>query len=129
MIPFSREVGVYFQTLDHYKRSYATVLSAAEGTVVSACAEGQVVDVFENEEIGNAVTMELGDGYRITYGQLKNIQAAVGSHISAGEAFAMVAAPTKYYVREGSNLYLKLTHNDTPIDPSGLMQTDAVAEE
>ena len=122
LIPFSMDSMVYYKTLDHYKRSNAMVLSAPEGTVVTACAEGKVVNIFQDAEHGHAVTMELGDGYQITYGQLRDIQVAVGSYVNAGDAFATVAKTTKYYVREGDNLYLQLTANGTAIDPSPLLQ-------
>lgn len=120
LIPFSRDAGVYFETLDQYKRSYAMIVAADEGTSVTACAAGRVINIFQNEEIGHAVTMELGDGYQITYGQLRDIQVPLGSYVNAGDVFASVAEPTKYYVREGSNLYLQLTANGTAIDPSPL---------
>lgn len=120
LIPFSSDAGVYFETLDHYKRSYAMVVSADEGTSVTACATGKVINIFDNEEIGHAVTMELGDGYQITYGQLRDIQVPLGSYVNAGDVFATVAEPTKYFVREGSNLYLQLTSNGTAIDPAPL---------
>lgn len=120
LIPFSRDAGVYFETLDQYKRSYAMIVAADEGTSVTACAAGKVVNIFQNEEIGHAVTMELGDGYQITYGQLRDIQVPLGSYVNAGDVFASVAEPTKYYVREGSNLYLQLTADGTAIDPSPL---------
>ena len=120
LIPFSMEKSVYFKTLDQYKRNNALVISAKEGATVTACAEGKVVDIFQNEEIGHAVTMELGDGYRITYGQLRDIQVALGSYVGAGDIIGSVASPTKYYVREGSNLYLKMTSGDTPVDPEKL---------
>lgn len=122
LIPFSSDAGVYFETLDHYKRSYAMVVSADEGTSVTACATGKVINIFDNEEIGHAVTMDLGDGYQITYGQLRDIQVPLGSYVNAGDVFAAVAEPTKYFVREGSNLYLQLTFNGTAIDPSPLFQ-------
>ena len=121
LITFSSEVNVYFRTLNHYKRNYSMVISAAEGTAVTACAEGRVINIFENEEIGHAVTMEIGDGYQITYGQLRDIQVAVGSYVNAGETFAAVAAPTKYYVKEGDNLYLQVTANGTAIDPAPML--------
>ena len=120
LIPFSMEKSVYFKTLDQYKRNNALIISAQEGTTVTACAEGKVVDIFQNEEIGHAVTMELGDGYRITYGQLRDIQVALGSYVGAGDIIGSVASPTKYYVREGSNLYLKMTSGNTPVDPEKL---------
>lgn len=122
LIPFSSDAGVYFETLDQYKRSYAMVVSADEGTSVTACATGKVINIFDNEEIGHAVTMELGDGYQITYGQLRDIQVPLGSYVNAGDVFATIAEPTKYFVREGSNLYLQLTANGTAIDPSPLFQ-------
>lgn len=120
LIPFSRDTGVYFETLDQYKRNYAMIVAADEGTSVTACATGKVVNIFQNEEIGHAITMELGDGYQITYGQLRDIQVPLGSYVNAGDVFASVAVPTKYYVREGSNLYLQLTANGKAIDPSPL---------
>ena len=121
LIPFSREMSVYFRTLNHYKRNYSMVISAAQGTAVTACAEGRVINIFENEEIGHAVTMEIGDGYQITYGQLRDIRVAMGSYVDAGETIASVAAPTKYYFKEGDNLYLQVTSNGTAIDPAPLL--------
>ena len=122
LIPFSQEVNVYFKTLKHYKRNYSMVISAAEGTAVTACAEGKVINIFENEEIGHAITMEIGDGYQITYGQLRDIRVSLGSYVDAGETIATVAATTKYYVKEGDNLYLQLTSNGTAIDPAPLLK-------
>lgn len=122
LIPFSMNKSVYFSTLDQYKYNSAMMISAAEGTQVSACAEGKVVDIFQNEEIGHAVTMELGDGYRITYGQLKDINVALNSYVGQGTVIASVAAPTKYYSVEGSNLYLKLTADGKPVNPEALFR-------
>lgn len=122
LIPFSENLGSYFYTLNQYKWSPAIVISAMEGTAVAACAEGKVVDIFRNEEIGQAVTMELGDGYQVTYGQLKDVNVAVGDYVEPGEVIAAVAAPTIYYVVEGSNLYLELTKNGDAINPEGLFR-------
>lgn len=122
VIPFSSGSGSYFATLNQYKYSRAMVISAPEGTAVSACADGKVTNIFKDSEIGHAVTMELGDGYEITYGQLRDIQVALGSYVNAGDTIGSVEKPTKYYVREGSNLYLKLTAGGTPINPEPLFK-------
>lgn len=122
LIPFSMDKSVYFTTLDQYKRNNAMIISAAEGTAVTACAPGRIEDIFQNEEIGHAVTVELGDGYRITYGQLRDIQVSQGSYVDAGDTIGTVAAPTKYFSREGSNLYLRMTAGDTPVNPETLFQ-------
>ena len=47
---------------------------------------------------------------------------AAGEYVDAGQMIAKVAAPTKYFLVEGSNLYLKCTQNGAPVDPSGLFQ-------
>ena len=122
LIPYSMNSTVYFSTLDQFKCSPALVLAAEQGSAVTACAEGRVVDIFENEEIGQAVTMELGDGYKITYGQLEALNVTVGSHVEQGEVIGWIAKPTKYYCVEGSNLYLKLTSNGKAINPEALFR-------
>lgn len=122
VIPFSTGAGSYFATLAQYKYSRAMVISAPEGTTVSACADGKVINIFEDSEIGHAVTMELGDGYEITYGQLRDIQVALGSYVNAGDTVGTIGKPTKYYVREGSNLYLQLTIGGTPVNPEPLFK-------
>lgn len=122
LIPFSMDSSVYFSTLDQYKYNPALMLDAEEGTSVAACAEGKVIDVFRNAEIGNAVTMDLGDGYQITYGQLQEINVSLDSYVNPGEQVGTIAAPTKYYSIEGANLYLKLTMDGTPVNPELLFR-------
>ncbi len=122
LIPFSMDSSVYFSTLDQFKYNPAMMIAAEEGSAVTACAEGIVVDIFQDEEIGHAVTMDIGDGYQITYGQLYDINVTLNSHVQPGDTIAAVASPTKYYSVEGSNLYLKLTANGTPVNPEILFR-------
>ena len=61
--------------------------------------------------------MDLGNGYEITYGQLKEILVSEGSYVSMGDMIASVAAPTKYYSIEGTNVYFKLTKDGNPVNP------------
>lgn len=122
LIPFSMDGSVYFSTLDLYKYNPAVMLVAQEGSSVLAGAEGRVVDVYQDAEIGQAITMDLGDGYQITYGQLQGVMVAEGSYVKEGDMIASVAAPTKYFSVEGANLYLKVTQNGTPVDPEDLFR-------
>ncbi len=85
--------------------------------MITAAASGKVTAVFEDCEIGNAVTMELGNGYEVTYGQLTNILVSEGSYVSKGDVIAEVASPTKYYSVEGTNVYFKLTKDGVPVNP------------
>ena len=122
VIPFNMNKTVHFYTLNNYKCNPALVISADVGTAVAACAEGRVVRIFDNEEIGHAITMDIGNGYEITYGQLEGIQVTLNSYVQAGEEIGQIAQPTKYYCVEGGNLYLELTANGTPVNPEPLFR-------
>lgn len=96
------------------------MIAAEPGTVVTACAAGKVINIFDDAIIGHAVTMDLGDGYQLTYGQLNGINVTLDSYVSMGDQIATVAEPTKYFCRDGSNLYLKLTKDGQPVNPEPL---------
>ena len=117
LINYSMDKTVYFPTLDQYKYNPAIVMAANEGDMITAAAAGKVTSVFEDPQIGQAVTMDLGNGYEITYGQLKEILVSEGSYVSMGDMIASVAAPTKYYSIEGTNVYFKLTKDGNPVNP------------
>lgn len=88
-----------------------------EGEAITAAANGKVSSVYQNPELGNVVVMELGNGYELTYGQLKDITVSEGGFVNQGEIIGNVAAPTKYYSVEGCNVYFKLTKNGVPVNP------------
>ena len=60
---------------------------------------------------------QLGNGYELTYGQLENITVSEGSYVHVGDGIGTVAAPTKYYSMEGTNVYFKLTKDGQPVNP------------
>ncbi|MFG6356922.1 MAG: peptidoglycan DD-metalloendopeptidase family protein [Acetatifactor sp.] len=120
LIPYSMDRTVYFTTLDQYKYNPATVYRVEEGTQVMACAEARVASVFSNEEIGQAVTLDLGNGYQVVYGQLQSLNVSEGDYVSPGQIIATVAAPTIYYSLEGSNLYFLLEQDGAALDPQSM---------
>lgn len=122
VINYSMDSYVYYPTLGQYKYSPAIVISAVEGENITAAADGVVSEVFYNEEIGNAVTVALGSGYELTYGQLADIQVAAGDTVNQGDLLGTVAAPTKYYTLEGTNVYFAMTRDGEPVNPLTLLQ-------
>lgn len=119
-IPFNMSGSVYFQTLDQYKYNPALIIGTAEGTPVKAGVAGKVIDVFENEEIGHALTLDLGDGYQAVYGQLSDISVTIGSIVEKDTVIAKINKPTKYYSLEGPNLYFQVLKDKNPVDPQKL---------
>lgn len=121
LINYSMDQTTYFPTLAQYKYNPAIIIQAAEGKTIVAAADAQVTDIYEDDEIGNAVKMDLGNGYELIYGQLADIQVSKGAYVSAGDVIGVVGAPTKYYSVEGSNLYLKLSKDGEPRNPLTLL--------
>ena len=119
LVNYSMDKTTYFATLQQYKYSPAIVIAAMEGETIAAAADGRVLEIYEDEEIGKAVVMDLGGGYQLTYGQLEDIQVSKGSYVKTGDIVGSVAAPTKYYSVEGANVYFKLTKDGTPVNPMG----------
>lgn len=121
LINYSMDKTVYFPTLAQYKYNPAIVIQAAEGKTIVAAADAQITEIFTDGEIGNAVRMDLGNGYELIYGQLADIQVSKGAYVSAGDVIGTVGVPTKYYSVEGSNLYVKLTKDGVPVNPLTLL--------
>ena len=117
VIDYNMDNTVYFPTLNVYKTSPAIAISAEVGTPVMAVANGQILSITENEETGTTVTVDMGNGYQAIYGQLKDIPFQAEEYVSAGAVLGYVNEPTKYYTKEGANLYFALQKDGTPLDP------------
>lgn len=117
LIDYDMENTVYFATLDLYKCSDAVCIQSEVGTPVYAGHACVIEEISYNSEIGNNVTVSMGNGYMVTYGQLKDVQVEKGEIIEEGDLIGYVGNPTKYYSVEGANLYIKMTHNGEPVDP------------
>ena len=117
LIDYSMDTTTYFATLEQYKCSPGIVVQSEVSTPVYAPAAARVLEVGSNEELGNYVTLDLGNEYTAICGQLKEIPVAANDYVEAGSLLGYVAEPTKYYSVEGSNVYLELTHEGTPVDP------------
>ena len=122
LINYSMESPVYFATLEQYKCNPSIVIQAKEGQNITAAAKGRVTKIEKTEELGNVVTMDLGSGYEIIYGQLGNIQIKEGDMVEKGDYIADVAATTKYYSVEGDNVYFALKKNGEPVNPMTKLQ-------
>ncbi len=66
---FSMNGTVYFPTLDQYKYNPAMLIRSDVNTPVLAAADGVVLEVSSNEEIGEYVRVALGNEYELVYGQ------------------------------------------------------------
>lgn len=120
---YSMDHTIYFATLMQYKCNPAIIIDAEVGTEVKAAADGVVTKIEDNnEETGYTITMQIGDGYSLVYGQLGNVSLEVGDLVSEGDVIGTIAEPSKYYTVEGSNLYFQVLENDQTVNPMLLLR-------
>lgn len=111
LMNYNMDHTVYFATLDQYKYNPATIISAPEDTPVYACADAIVLGIDYDEELGFSMRLDLGNGYEVTYGQIKDMMYVEGDRVSRGAQIGTISTPTKYYSVEGSNLYFAMKKN------------------
>ena len=108
LLDYNMDQTVYFPTLDQYKLSPGDFSAGCEGAPVLASVPVTVYSIEQNAQTGTTVTMEIGSGYQAVYGQLKDLAVEEGETVEKGTVIGYIAAPTKYYSEEGSNLYFAM---------------------
>ena len=117
IISYSMDRTVYFSTLDQYKYNPALIIAGEVGGEVQAAAVGKVKSIETTAQTGTTITMDIGSGYEVVYGQLKEVCVEKGQHVSQGECIGYVSEPTKYYNVEGPNLYFQVLKDGDPVNP------------
>lgn len=118
---YSMDKTVYFSTLDQYRYNPALVISGAEGDQVISSTTGIVKSIDQNAQTGTTVNIDIGNGYELFYGQLKDVTVQTGQYVEAKTVIGYVAQPTKYYSVEGCNVYFEMRKDGVPVNPMDYM--------
>lgn len=118
LIPYSMDTTVYFETLDQYQCNPALYMKAQVGTEVKAIYGGTVTAVEKSQRYGKTLTIDMGNGYEVMYGQLTDVKAKKGDALEQGAVIGKIAEPTNYFLLEGSHLYLKMEKDKKPVNPT-----------
>lgn len=121
LVNYSMDKTVYFSTLDQYKYNPALIISGAEGDQVISSTTGIVKSIDENAQTGTTVNIDIGNGYELFYGQLKDVTVNTGDYVEAKTVIGYVAQPTKYYSVEGCNVYFEMRKDGQPVNPMDYM--------
>ena len=120
--PFSMDTTIFFETLDQYKCNPAMLIKADVNEEVVASFGGTVESIVEDRVNGMMMTVDMGNGYKAVYGQMKDISVKEGDKIVKGQAIGNVAQPTKYFSEEGSHLYFGMTKDEMPLNPQEYLE-------
>ena len=89
---------------------------------MSAGVSGEVKKIGTDDEIGKYIVLNLGNGYELTFGQLENGMVSEGDYVTPEISIANVSAPTRFYAKEGNNLYYKLSKDGEPVNPHDFLE-------
>ena len=117
IMDYSMDKTIYYPTLQEYKCNPSILIQSEEGTDVAAAFSGTVADVYHDAQLGTVVEMSLGNGYEAYYGQLENVDVAVGDTVRQGQIIGTVSTPTRFYSIEGSHLNFRVPRDGEPVDP------------
>ncbi|MCI8416749.1 MAG: M23 family metallopeptidase [Lachnospiraceae bacterium] len=122
LLDYSMDKTVYFETLDQYKYNPAVIIQGRVDQEVLCAADGQVTKIEESDELGTTVTVDFGSGFKGVYGQIKDVTVEEGSQVQTGLKLGVVSEPSRYYTKEGANIYFKLLKDEKPVDPMDYLQ-------
>lgn len=122
LIDYSPDTTTYFQTLDQYRTNPGILIQGQVGNAILAPTDARIAEVGFNDEMGNYLVLDLGNGYEATIGQLKDIAVVPEQIVKAGDVIACLNVPTRYFSVEGEHLFLELTLNGQTVDPLTYLQ-------
>ena len=117
LINYSMDQTIYFPTLKQYKYNPGILISGEIDMPVVASHRGEVIGVSHNEELGNYIQIDVGNGFTTVYGQLKDIPWEEGQIVDEGVVLGYIEQPTKYYSSEGAHVFFEMRKGENPINP------------
>ncbi len=113
----SRIRNITTKNIFQYKYNPAILIAGEVGEDIVSAREGVVTSIKKDAQTGTTVTVSIGDGYEIVYGQIGEVCVEQGETLSKNEIIGYLAEPTKYYSVEGCNLYFQLLKDGEPLNP------------
>ena len=129
VLNYSADHLIYHPTLDQFRTHDAIAISATAGTEVVAAADGVVASIEESVQTGVTVTTAIGNDYYLVYGQLEDSKLKVGDSVSQGEVIGTIAKVSRFYSKEGDNLYFQVRCGEETLNPMSLLGRVEEAED
>ena len=83
-------------------------------------------------QTGVTVTTAIGNDYYLVYGQLEDSELKIGDSVSQGEVIGKIAKVSRFYSKEGDNLYFQVRCGEETLNPMSLLgrveETEDAAE-
>jgi len=118
VMPFSVTALIYDPTLDQFRTNDNLRIAGEFGDPVRAGADGRVIATGRNARQGNYITIDHGNGWVTTYGQLLDaIMVGSGDIVRAGQVIGGIGEPSIFGVASGNHVQLRIKHDDVAVNP------------
>lgn len=115
---FSGDKPVFDKTMNDWRTHDGVDIAAAEGTPVKVCAAGTVSEVKIDDEMGQEVVIDHGNGLKSIYANLTNqVTVKKGQSVDAGDTIGCVGETAQSEIAVAPHLHFEMTKNGTDIDP------------
>lgn len=121
VLNYSDDHLIYHATLDQFRTHDAIAIAAEAGTEVVAAADGVVSSIEKSVQTGVTVTTAIGNDYYLVYGQLEDSGLKIGDSVSQGEVIGTIAKASRFYSKEGDNLYFQVRCGEETLNPMSLL--------
>ncbi|MCL2356038.1 MAG: M23 family metallopeptidase [Defluviitaleaceae bacterium] len=123
IMPFSVTSLIFDPTMDRFSTNDNIRIAAFEGDPVRAGADGRIVGIGTDFWRGNYVTIDHGNGWLTTLGQLmENVLVREGDVVRAGQVIGGIGQPAISSSLNGTHVHLHITRDDVPMNPYDFLQ-------
>lgn len=112
----------YNQTTRDWRVHNGVDYAAAEGTAVTAAADGTVYTVYDDELMGTTVVIRHSGGYITKYSSLaKEVSVAPGDTVTLGQTVGFVGNTALLESAIGDHVHFSVTCNDEVVNPADFL--------
>ena len=124
VMPFSVTALIFDPTMDRFSTNDNIRIAASEGDPVRAGADGRVTSIGTDFWRGNYVTIDHGNGWSSTVGQLmETVLVSEGDIVRAGQILGGIGQPTISASKNGTHVHLHVTRDNVPVNPYDLLHS------
>jgi murein DD-endopeptidase MepM/ murein hydrolase activator NlpD len=114
--PYSEKELQYSATFGDMRVHLGIDIACENGTSVSSCSNGKILNIEDNSQLGTTITIDHGNGITAKYAGLNEIKFKVGDTVSAGDIIGEVSTiPTE--CADQSHFHFEVYKNGHPSSP------------
>jgi len=125
---FSMTEPQYYPQANYWRLHPGIDLQAEYGAIVTACSDGEVLRVWEDNELGLCIRIRHGYGYESVYAGLSNASyVKAGDPVRRGQTIGHLGNGVLAESDAQPHLHFEMTVGDLAVDPLEYFSEDALA--